>query len=153
MLLDGVSGQGQYVGTFIAWSQFSNGWWGEGEVKFYMDGDTDHPTICGTGTEDYFGGAVGNFGDRTFSTPFLGYPLYRQDPVEVPLHGMYRWPSWTPSLQAEPEGDGAGPRLVAQPQVRAAHRRYLPRWRTGTRRRPHAPFPALPPLPDRWPRA
>ena len=63
VLLDGVSGQGQYVGTFIAWSQFSNGWWGEGEVKFYMDGDTDHPTICGTGTEDYFGGAW-NFGDR-----------------------------------------------------------------------------------------
>lgn len=35
-----------------------NLWWGEGEVKFYMDGDK-FPTICGIGTEDYFGGAYG----------------------------------------------------------------------------------------------
>jgi hypothetical protein len=56
-ILDGVTGRGHYVGTACAWSQMSNGWWGEGEVKFFMDGDRDQPTICGTGTEDYFGGA------------------------------------------------------------------------------------------------
>ena len=56
-LLDGVQGQGQYVGTYIAWGVNNNGWWGEGEIKFFMDGDTDWPTICGTGTEDYFCGA------------------------------------------------------------------------------------------------
>jgi hypothetical protein len=56
-LLDGVRGQGQYVGTYLAWQVNNNGWWGEGEIKFYLDGDGEWPTICGTGTEDYFGGA------------------------------------------------------------------------------------------------
>jgi hypothetical protein len=45
------------VGTYIAWGVNNNGWWGEGEIKFYIDGDDQFPTICGTGTEDYFGGA------------------------------------------------------------------------------------------------
>ena len=57
MILDGVKGQGHYVGTYLAWGVNNNGWWGEGEIKFFMDGDKDWPTICGTGTEDYFGGA------------------------------------------------------------------------------------------------
>ncbi|MEG0126985.1 MAG: glycoside hydrolase family 172 protein, partial [Clostridia bacterium] len=48
---------GQYVGTYMAWQANNNYWWGEGEIKFYMDGDKEFPTICGTGTEDYFGGA------------------------------------------------------------------------------------------------
>jgi Protein of unknown function (DUF2961) len=56
-LLDGVHGQGHYVGTYLAWGVNNGGWWGEGEVKFYLDGDDEYPTICGTGTEDYFGGA------------------------------------------------------------------------------------------------
>jgi hypothetical protein len=55
----------------MAWQQNSDGWWGEGEFKAFLDGDTDFPTICGTGTEDYFGGAWG-FG-ASFSAPFLGY--------------------------------------------------------------------------------
>jgi len=56
-LVDGIRGQGHYVGTYIAWGVNNSGWWGEGEIKFYIDGDRDYPTICGTGTEDYFGGA------------------------------------------------------------------------------------------------
>ena len=56
-ILEGIQGQGHYVGTYLAWTQLSNGWWGEGEIKFYIDGDKEYPTICGTGTEDYFGGA------------------------------------------------------------------------------------------------
>ena len=56
-ILDGVTGKGQYVGTYMAFAPHDNGWWGEGEIKFYMDGDTDFPTICGTGTEDYFCGS------------------------------------------------------------------------------------------------
>ena len=56
-LLDGVRGQGHYVGTYLAWGVNNTGWWGEGEIKFYLDGDGEWPTICGTGTEDYFGGA------------------------------------------------------------------------------------------------
>ena len=54
------------------------GWWGEGEIKFYLDGDQEFPTIAGTGTEDYFGGAwnfdVPPHGYTAFSTPYLGMP-------------------------------------------------------------------------------
>jgi len=56
-ILEGVQGRGQFVGTYLAWGVNNNMWWGEGEIKFFMDGDTDWPTICGTGTEDYFCGS------------------------------------------------------------------------------------------------
>ena len=74
-ILDGVTGSGQYVGTYLYWSVNSNGWWGEGEIKFYIDGDREYPTVCGTGTEDYFCGAYnfdvgGKYVD--FSTPYSG---------------------------------------------------------------------------------
>lgn len=71
-ILDGVKGQGQYVGTFMAWQQNNTGWWGEGEIKMFIDGDLEFPTICGTGTEDYFGGAWG-FNKESFSAPYLGF--------------------------------------------------------------------------------
>ncbi|MFQ6674794.1 MAG: glycoside hydrolase family 172 protein [Fidelibacterota bacterium] len=89
VILDAVEGTGHYVGTFLAWTQMVDGWWGEGEVKFFVDDDDLYPTICGTGTEDYFGGAW-CFGE-TFSTPFLGYPLWVREKGENPRHGMYRW--------------------------------------------------------------
>ena len=56
-ILDGVKGHGHYVGTYMAWGVNNCGWWGEGEIKFFMDGDKEFPTICGTGTEDYFCGS------------------------------------------------------------------------------------------------
>ena len=56
-IVDGIKGKGQFVGLYLAWGVNNNGWWGEGEIKFYMDGDTKFPTICGTGTEDYFCGS------------------------------------------------------------------------------------------------
>ena len=56
-ILDNVKGKGHYVGTYIYWGTNNSGWWGEGEVKFYLDGDKEFPTICTTGTEDYFGGS------------------------------------------------------------------------------------------------
>jgi hypothetical protein len=94
-ILDGVRGRGQYVGTYMAWQQNAAGWWGEGEIKFFLDGDGEFPTICGTGTEDYFGGAWG-FSDASgredpFSTAFLGLPLVRHVDNEVPRLGLYRW--------------------------------------------------------------
>jgi hypothetical protein len=52
--VDNIKGKGQYVGTYMAYGVHNNGWWGEGEIKFFIDGDTDYPTINGTGTEDYF---------------------------------------------------------------------------------------------------
>jgi hypothetical protein len=90
IIVDNINGCGHYVGTFISWTQLSNGWWGEGEIKFFIDGDVEYPTICGTGTEDYFGGAWG-FGNQNYSTPFLGYPFCRKEPGEVPKHYLYRW--------------------------------------------------------------
>ena len=93
-----VAGQGHYVGTYIAWGVHNSGWWGEGEVKFYLDGDDEWPTICGTGTEDYFGGAwnfeypAGEYG--TFTTPFLGLAqVLKPDGLysSQQRFGMYRW--------------------------------------------------------------
>ena len=99
VILDGVTGRGHYVGTYLVWNQFSNHWWGEGEVKFYLDGDREHPTICGTGTEDYFGGAWGfraaenpeKSGPVTYSAPFQGYPQSLIGGERVPCHALYRW--------------------------------------------------------------
>jgi len=57
VLIDNIKGKGHYVGTYMAYEVHENGWWGEGEIKFFMDGDTDFATIVGTGTEDYFCGS------------------------------------------------------------------------------------------------
>ncbi len=87
-ILDGVKGEGHYVGTHLAWGVNNNGWWGEGEIKFYMDGDTDFPTICGTGTEDYFCGSYNFENQEThryeeFTTPYTG--LLARDAPRRPL--------------------------------------------------------------------
>ncbi len=78
-ILDNVAGHGHYVGTYMTWGTNNTGWWGEGEIKFYLDGDGEFPTICGTGTEDYFCGAYGfqnpetvSFGLRRVSLPGRG---------------------------------------------------------------------------------
>ena len=98
-ILDGVRGRGQYVGTYLAWEVRSPGWWGEGEIKFYLDGDQQFPTICGTGTEDYFCGSY-NFENRKtrlyqeFSTPYTGLAqVLPPDIAYVPgqRFGLYRW--------------------------------------------------------------
>lgn len=81
-ILKRTTGKGVYVGTYLAWTQLEKNWWGEGEVKFYIDGDKEYPSICDNGTEDYFGGAW-NFGaydvipgsnEVEFNSPFLGLP-------------------------------------------------------------------------------
>jgi hypothetical protein len=105
-VLDGVAGRGQFVGTYMAWGVNNTGWWGEGEIKFFMDGDGEFPTICGTGTEDYFCGAY-NFdpgsmerdpkvppGYVEFTTPYAGLPqVIRPDGLykSQQRFGMYRW--------------------------------------------------------------
>jgi hypothetical protein len=109
VILDGVAGRGTYVGTYIALTSLHRYWWGEGEVKFFLDDDTEHPTLCSTGLEDYAGGAWA-FQDElrsapepqivTFSAPYFGYPyhsardLTRASPFATqapPMHGLYRW--------------------------------------------------------------
>jgi len=94
-ILDGVRGQGQYVGTYMAWGSNSPGWWGEGEIKFFMDGDKEFPTICGTGTEDYFCGSYGFHKPGTgeyqeFDTPYAGMPQVIKS-KEQPRFSLYRW--------------------------------------------------------------
>ncbi|MDA1028689.1 MAG: DUF2961 domain-containing protein, partial [Bacteroidetes bacterium] len=89
-ILDTLSGRGHYVGTFMAWQQKIEGWWGEGEIKIFLDDDLDFPTICGTGTEDYFGGAW-CFG-RNYTAAFLGYQLVAgEDGKAGAKHTMYRF--------------------------------------------------------------
>jgi D-arabinan exo alpha-(1,3)/(1,5)-arabinofuranosidase (non-reducing end) len=99
-IVDGITGRGQYVGTYMAWGVHNSGWWGEGEIKFFIDGDAEFPTICGTGTEDYFCGSynfdVGkeNGGYREFTTPYAGLPqVIRPDGLYASQQrfGMYRW--------------------------------------------------------------
>ena len=98
-ILDGVKGHGQYVGTYMAWGVNNSGWWGEGEIKFFLDGDGEFPTICGTGTEDYFCGSYNFENQQTkqyqeYTTPYAGLPqVIRPDGVYASQtrFGMYRW--------------------------------------------------------------
>ncbi len=150
VLLDGVTGRGQYVGTFVAWSQMSNGWWGEGEVKFFIDGDGEHPTYCGTGTEDYFGGAWG-FGE-TFTGPFLGYPLWDRPEGGIPRHALYRWHVMDPvrfreDFRATIQALGWWPGGKYEPltdDIASVCYWY--------QTEPHGAFPDYSELNDRWPR-
>lgn len=98
-IVDGIKGKGQYVGTYLAVGVNNNGWWGEGEIKFYIDGDKNFPTINGTGLEDYFCGSY-NFENREthryqeFSTPYTGlHQVIRPDGLynSQQRFGMYRW--------------------------------------------------------------
>ncbi len=155
-LVEGVRGPGHYVGTYLAWTQLSNLWWGEGEIKFYLDGDREYPTICGTGTEDYFGGAWGFCGpnnrEEVYNTAFLGLPLVRHVDNEVPKFGLYRWHVMDPirfrqDLRVTIQALGWWPDAKFQPLTDdIASTAY---WYQAE---PHAAFPSLPAVHDRWPR-
>jgi hypothetical protein len=150
-LVEGIKGQGHYVGTYIAWGVNNNGWWGEGEIKFFMDGDKDFPTIAGTGTEDYFGGAwnfehpKGEYG--VFTGPYTGLPqVIKPDGLYLSQQrfGMYRWHITDPIRFQQDL------RVTIQALGWRSGRRYLPLqddiastayW---YQTEPHAPFPALP---------
>jgi hypothetical protein len=152
-IVDGVRGRGQYVGTYLAYQSNSPGWWGEGELKFFVDGDDEFPTICGTGTEDYFGGAwdfefpKGRYG--TYSTPFLGMPqVLTKGPRKIyrpgQRFGMYRWHIPDPVHFAEDL------RVTVQALGWGTEGRYRPleddlastAWWYQTE--PHTPFPSFP---------
>jgi len=97
LIIDGIKGRGQFVGVNMCRQVNSNNWWGEGEIKFFMDGDREYPTICGTGTEDYFGGAW-NFEQPmgqycSYSTAYQGFVAHKTDDLYKAnkRFTMYRW--------------------------------------------------------------
>lgn len=167
-ILDGVKGKGHYVGTCLELTALERYWWGEGEVKFYLDGDEEYPTICGTGTEDYFGGAwsfasqqEGRTTENTYCTPFMGYPYYsaQDDSVHnfyhnddtLPQRSFYRWHIADPILFEEDL------RVTIQ-QIGTCHKGNFERqddvasvayW---YQTEPHNPFAPLPEKEERWPR-
>ena len=168
VILDNVKGKGQYVGTYMALTTLERYWYGEGEVKFYLDGDKDYPTICGTGTEDYFGGAWsfatqrnGKTVENTFCTPYLGYPYYSHHDTEIhndyhnddmmPQRSFYRWHIMDPVLFDEDI------RVTIQ-QIGVSHGGLFERqddvatvayWYQAE---PHVPFEPLMERRERWPR-
>ena len=148
-IVDGIKGKGQYVGTYLAWQVNNNGWWGEGEIKFYMDGDTTYPTICGTGTEDYFCGSY-NFDRRgqyvEFTTPYAGlHQVIRPDGTyrANQRFGMYRWHITDP-IRFEKDL-----KVTIQDLGWRSEGRYLPQQSSISsvafwyQAEPHRPFPKL----------
>jgi len=151
-ILDGVKGWGHYVGTYMAWGVHNEGWWGEGEIKFYLDGDDKFPTICGTGTEDYFCGSY-NFENpeakqyQPFNTPYAGLAqVTKLDGVykSQQRFGLYRWHIMDP-IRFQKDI-----RVTIQALGWRSGERYLPLqddiasvafWYQAE---PHAPFPKLP---------
>lgn len=99
-ILDGIQGRGHYVGTVMGWGVNNANWWGEGEIKFFIDGDGEFPTICGTGEEDYFCGSYGynermehgKYAYESFTTPYTGfYHVEEYNTDKVRRIGQYRW--------------------------------------------------------------
>jgi hypothetical protein len=151
-IVDNIKGKGHYVGTYMAWGVNNNRWWGEGEIKFYMDGDQQFPTICGTGTEDYFCGSY-NFENQEkkqyqeFSTPYSGLAqVIRPDGLyqSQQRFGLYRWHI------PDPVRFESDLRVTIQALGWKGGGRYLPLrddiasvayWYQAE---PHAPFPKLP---------
>jgi hypothetical protein len=158
-LLDSVKGKGQYVGTYLAWGVQNNGWWGEGEIKFFMDGDTDYPTICGTGTEDYFCGSY-DFDTQTkneagvkeshyteFTSPYSGLAQVIRGDGHYDVaqrFGLYRWHITDPirfekNLKVTIQALGwreEGRYLPLQDDIASTVFWY--------QTEPHVPFPSLP---------
>ena len=151
-LLDGVKGKGQYVGTYLAWGVHNTGWWGEGEIKFFLDGDREFPTINGTGTEDYFNGSY-DFENpekhqyEEFTSPYTGLvQVLKQDGLyqSQQRFGLYRWHI------TDPVRFDANLRVTIQALGWQSGGKYLPLmddiasvafW---YQTEPHAAFPKLP---------
>jgi len=152
VILDGVKGRGHYVGTYMAWGMKENGWWGEGEVKFFIDGDKEYPTICGTGTEDYFCGSYNFRNKKTnqyqeYKTPYAGmHQVIMPEGMYnlLPRFGLYRWHILDPVRFKKDL------KVTVQALGTRSEKRYLVRrddiastafW---YQIEPHAPFPQLP---------
>jgi len=171
-ILDGVTGSGYYAGTYLAWTAFSAGWWGLGEVKFFLDGDKEFPTIADTATEDYFGGAWCFCPDpdprsalgappsapagwvaeeQTYSAPFIGLPLAEiRSGAGARRFSLYRWHVLDPigfheDLRVTVQALGFRPDGTYEPLTDDIASVAV--WYQSE---PHNAFPALPPLSERW---
>ncbi len=97
-VIDGIKGKGTYIGTalYVGLNRASR-WWGEGEFKFYMDGDQEYPSVCTTGLEDYFCGAFNWDTEseyQTYNSQYAGMPhVGKPDGLyEVQQRfNLYRW--------------------------------------------------------------
>jgi hypothetical protein len=169
VIVDGIKGKGSYVGTYLAWNALSSNWWGEGEVKFYLDGDSKYPTMADTGTEDYFGGAWGfshmdtsdnqtfQNNEQAFSYPYVGMPLAKIVNDRAPRkYSLYRW-HLLDSIGFEKDLKVTVQTLGWYPNF-PKYKRYKPLsediasvayW---YQQEPHQPFPELPDLKVRWDR-
>ena len=168
-IIDGIQGKGQFVGVTLATGMNGNNTcWVEGEAKMYIDGDT-YPTMNYTGTEDYFGGAwsfggqtdeQGHMLEKTYCTPFMGYPFYSRDDNFhndyfnrdcPPMRGFYRWHMMDPvlfekDLRVELQQIGVCELGLFERQDDVCSVSY---W---YQTEPHGAFPILPCARDRWPR-
>lgn len=168
VIVDDIRGCGRYVGTYIALSTLERYWWGEGEVKFYIDGDQEYPTICGTGMEDYFGGSWSFAGhsdskmrEQCYTTPYLGYPFYSRHDQAItnpyhnddcpPMRGFYRWHMCDPiffdqdlKVTVQQIGVSYGGLFERQDDLSSVAYWY--------QREPHQAFPKLPEPGKRRPR-
>ena len=168
VVLDNVKGTGTYIGTFLAISTLERYWWGEGEVKFFIDGDNKYPSICGTGLEDYFGGSwsfaeqiEGKTVEQTYTTTFLGYPFYSRDLNRSnsmyynsdcpPMRTFYRWHLPDPiffkrdiKVTIQQLGSNSAGLFERQDDYSSVAYWY--------QNEPHQRFPVLPGRLERWPR-
>jgi hypothetical protein len=138
-----AQGRGHFVGVTMSVLQNQDGWWGEGDDMFFVDGEKA-PSINGTGSEDYFLGAF-DFGDRAFSFKQFGAPLKGEERAGS-RSSVYRFHldspiTFTKSLRATIEHGHAN--------ARSDNYFSVAYW---YQTEPHGAFPTLPALPDRLPR-
>jgi hypothetical protein len=138
-----ASGQGHFAGVTMSVLQNQDGWWGEGDDMFFVDGEK-RPSINGTGSEDYFLGAW-DFGDHPFSYALFGAPVKGLE-FAGSRSSVYRFHldspiPFTKSLKATIEHGHANHRSDNFYSVAYWYQKE-----------PHAPFSALPPVEERIPR-
>jgi hypothetical protein len=138
-----AAGRGHFIGVTMSVLQNQDGWWGEGDDMFFIDGESA-PSINGTGSEDYFMGAF-DFGDRAFSYRLYGAPVKGEERAGS-RSSVYRFHldspiTFTKSIRATIEHGHAN--------ARSDNFYSVAYWYQAE---PHAPFPALPPVEQRIPR-
>ena len=137
-----AKGHGQYLGVTMSVLQNQDGWWGEGDDMFFIDGEKT-PSIVGTGSEDYFLGAW-DFGGKPFSYQLYGAPVVGEE-LAGSRSSVYRFHHDAP-IPFEKEFRATIEH--GEQNARSDNFYSVAYWYQAE---PHAPFPALPPVLDRLP--